>query len=698
MNSSTTPPIPPQQPSEKPRGPFRPVHKQPVTRTYKNFNKTTGTGQQPARLPYAGSKPHFSSTAPRPHHTHKAPHTGTGTTTRTDGKNFPHKSKSSSSHGNKRGSSATHRAIQKLKKDYVYSLEVSERQQQTIESIPPLNDGDIRVVPVCGTEWVGTNMTFVEYKDEIVIIDAGFGFGNPDTPGIEYTVPNVAYLKNNRHKIKAMVITHGHLDHVGGIPYVIEDLGFPPIYTREFGGIFIQKKMEEFPQIKEQVKIEIVDAETNYLPISEHFKVKFFGLTHSIPDSSGVIVQTPLGGIVSTGDVRVESHNGIPIPEEVAQYDFFENENILLLLMDSTNIDRPGWSVSEEDVQKTIDGIIKDTNGRLFVAAFSSQVERLMSFMKSAHKHGKYIAFEGRSIISNMAIAEQLGLADFSHVIPIAQIDEYPPNKVVVVITGSQGEEFSALNRAANGTHKSIKFNPSDTIVLSSSIVPGNGYNVTQMKNDLYKGSYKIIAHTDDKVHASGHGNREELKWIHGRIPYKFFMPVHGEPYMIRMHTKMAIEELGLDKNAIVIPENGSIAEIRNNGTEIIKLEEKIPAEIVVVDGSYYGPLHKVVMDDRKALADDGMFVVVVSIDTKTGKLKKSPDIISRGFVYLRESKDLLNKVRLLVKRSVELHIKDKNNQVEFEDIKNLVTEKVSKFLLQDTHKEPIVIPVVLGV
>jgi ribonuclease J len=436
-----------------------------------------------------------------------------------------------------------------------------------------------------------------------------------------------------------------------------------------------------------------------YMPVgdSQYFKVKFFGLTHSIPDSTGVIIQTPLGGILNTGDVRVENTDGVPVLQEQEQYAFLKDEKILLASIDSTGIEKMGWGISEGTVQKTVDTIIQNTTGRLLIASFASQVERLISFIESAKKYGKYIAFEGRSMKTNMGIVKELQLTDFSHVIPLEEIDEYPANKVIIVLTGGQGEEFSALSRIASDTHKSIQLRKEDTVLLSSSIIPGNDFAVAQLKNNLYRGSYNVITYNDNAVHASGHGRHDELKWVHEQVPYKFFMPVHGDPYMIRLHAKMAIEELKVPEENLAVADNGNIFEIRNNGDVLVKLEQKIPANVTIIDGAYMGPLHKVVMDDRKALSEDGMFIAVVTIDTKTGQLKKSPDIVSRGFIYLRESKDLLNKVRAVIKRAVETYVRA-HPQGDFEDIKNVLAEHISKYLLQTTHKEPIVIPVVLGV
>lgn len=572
---------------------------------------------------------------------------------------------------------------------------MASRKDQAVV-IPPLASGDIRIVPVCGVEWVGTNMTLIEYKDEIIVIDAGIGFSTPSTPGIDYTIPNTTYLEQNKHKIKALVITHGHLDHVGAIPFIMDKIGNPPIYTREFGALFIKKRMEEFPHMP-KLDIQVIDAAAGYTPISENLKVKFFGLTHSIPDSSGVIIQTPLGGIVSTGDVRVENKDGIPVDDELKQYGFFKDEKILLMTMDSTGIEKSGWTISEETVTHNVDRIIRETTtGRLFIAAFSSQVERLMSFMESAKKYGKYVVIEGRSMKSNLGIAEFLELTDFSHVIPIQEMDNYPPNKIIVIITGSQGEEYAGLNRMSNGTHKFLKLNDNDTIVLSSSVVPGNDYEVAQLKNRLYRGSYNIVTYTDDQVHASGHGAREELKWIHQQVPYQFFMPIHGEHYMLKMHAKMAELELNVPKGNIVVPDNGSIVEIRDDGKKLVRLDEKIPAEPRIVEGLKVKDKQDVVFRDRNALSEDGIFIVVVALDPKTGRVKKSPDIISRGFIYLRDNQELLQEVREMVSTVAERGARGMA-QLDFEFLKQEIVDSVSKFLVRKTHKNPIVIPVVLG-
>lgn len=572
--------------------------------------------------------------------------------------------------------------------------------KEDLKKIPQIKPGVVRVIPICGVDGVGTNMTVIEYGDEMIVIDIGFGFSNPDLPGINYTIPNIAYLEELKHKIKAVVITHGHMDHVGGIPFVIENLGFPPIYTREFGAMFIKTRLAEFPEIKDKVDIRIIDEHDGVLPLSANLKVKFFGLTHSIPDSTGVIVYTPHGGIVSTGDVRVENNDGIPTDKEIDQYSFFKNEDIILMTCDSTGVPKPGWSLSEETVKKNIDKIIKDAKGRLFIGAFSSQVERMLSFLESAKKHGKHVVIEGRSMKNNMQIARHLDLSDFSHVIPIEEAKDHPDGKLVIFVTGAQGEQYSALDRISRGVHKHFKLVPTDTVVLSSSVVPGNDFSVKKLKDNLYRGSYHIVTYTDNQVHASGHGKRDELMWIHKQIPYKYFMPIHGDHYMLQIHARLAQEELKVARDRVIVPENGTIVEIFKNKGMVTakKLRTKTPSDIVVVDGTYQGPVRKVLMDDRKRLSEEGMFVVVVSLDIKKGGLKKSPDIISRGFVYLRESQQLLKGVRSLILKTVDKYMEKRKGKIDFEEIKKELGDKITRYLRKKTDKDPIVIPVVLGV
>jgi len=500
-------------------------------------------------------------------------------------------------------------------------------------------------------------MMAIEYGDDIVVVDSGIQFTDEETPGVDYILPNTAYLEERKHKIRGIVITHGHLDHIGGIPYVAPRLGNPPIYTREFGAMLIKKRQEEFPD-QPALDIHTVDANQGAIRLSDNLRVRFFGLTHSIPDSSGIIIETPLGDIVNTGDVRVENEHGTPSQKEVEQYKMFKDRNVLLFTMDSTGIDQPGFSISEEEVIKNIDEIVSRAQGRLFIATFASQVERIVEFIKMAKKYNRKIVVEGRSMKTNVSIIKHLNLVDMNHVIPVEEMNDYPPHQIMILATGAQGEEFAALMRIANKTHKHIHLTDKDTVVLSSSVVPGNEKAITKLKDNLYRNNSKIITYLDSQVHASGHGKRGELEWVHKQILYKFFMPVHGQHFRLKMHAEMA-RQLGIAPENIAVPDNGSVVEIRDNGTTITQRKEKAPAGEMVVEGFHIGDVQEVLIRDRKALAEDGMFVIIATVNLKSGKLKKSPDIISRGFIYLRESQELLSETREIIRNHKEGLIDD---------------------------------------
>lgn len=559
--------------------------------------------------------------------------------------------------------------------------------------IPPVGD-NIRIIPLGGVEEVGKNMTAIEVGDDIIIVDGGFQFKDETTPGIDYIIPNTKYLEERKDKIRGMFITHGHLDHIGGLPYIIEKIGNPKIYSRQFGAIMIQKRHEEFPHLP-ALDITILDGDET-VPVGDSMKVETFAISHTIPDSMGLIIHTKMGDIVFIEDVRVDNIKGIPTDEEVQQYKRFKDKNVLLLTMDSTSVEKPGWSLSESVVVENIDKIMKDVGGRLIIGTFASQVERILAIINMAAKYGKKVVVEGRSMKSNVEIIKYLNLIKTDNLIQINEMENYPPDKIVLLVTGAQGEEFAALMRMASKSHKYIQLRKQDTILLSSSIIPSNHNAVVRLKDKLYRSEAKVITYLDSDVHASGHGNREELKWIHEQINYKYFIPLHGNHYMLRQHAELS-ESLGTPEENVVVPDNGSIIEISDNGNKIEVLPVKAPNEIVTVDGFEVSDIQDVVIRDRQLLSEAGIFVIVASINTKTGRLKKSPDIISRGFVYLRESQDLLQESRNLIKRIIERNIRGKS-QVDFEFLKKKVSDEMTKFLFQKTAKQPLVIPVILGV
>jgi len=571
----------------------------------------------------------------------------------------------------------------------------------TGDIIPTLAPDSIRIIPFGGVEEVGRNMTAVEFGDDIIIIDIGFQFRDENTPGIDYILPNTKYLEERREKIRGILITHGHLDHIGGIPYIMPRIGNPPIYTRLLTSVLIQKRQEEFPHVP---KLDITVVEQNQTITLGKFRIKFFAVTHTIPDAMGVIIETPYGAIVHTGDLKMDHIDGVATPEEDAEYDrAFKTDppkgGVLMLMADSTNVEIPGFSIPEKIVHKNLEEYIKNAQGRLIIATFSSLLERLLKMIEFAELYGKKVAIEGRSLKQNIEVCKHLGLlkAKKETMIATEDMDNYPPDRIIILCTGAQGDEFAALMRIANRTHTKIKVTPRDTVILSSSIIPGNERAVQKLKDNLSRQGAKIIHFRNAEVHSTGHAYRDETIWIHRKVRPKFFMPVHGYHYMLRVHGEIAREANNLKEEDVIIPDNSSLVEIQGGGARIVKLKEKAPSGLVLVDGFSVGDVQDVVIRDRQMLAQDGIFIVFGIINASNGKLKKSPDIISRGFIYLRESQELLHEVRLVIKDTIEKTTKGMN-PISIDFVKDNITDAVSRFLLEKTAKRPMVIPVILTI
>jgi ribonuclease J len=562
------------------------------------------------------------------------------------------------------------------------------------DHIPPLKDGDIRIMHMGGVEEVGRNMSMIEYKDTILVIDCGVQFTETHTPGIDFILPNTRYLEERAHKIKGMLVTHGHLDHIGAIPYIMPRIGNPQIYARMFTSLMIRKRQEEFPHLA-PLNINIVEK-GDTVTLGD-LKVRFFAVSHAIPDSMGIIVETPVGDIVHTGDLRLDHDDGVPTEDEVERFKLFENRNVLVLMSDSTNCENPGFSISDRVVYKNIEDVIRDTNGRLIVSTFASQVERMLYMLETAERYGKKVVIEGRSMKTNVEVAKLANMLKVKPetLISLEEMSKYPDNKVVILATGAQGEEFAALGRIANKVHKHIRLTKRDTILMSSSIVPGNERAVQNLKDKLSRQGAHLIHYRTSDIHSSGHANHDELQWIHRKIHPKFFIPVHGYHYMLRVHADIE-RKLGMQEENIIIPDNGMVIEIQDGGNKIVALKEKVSNELIVVDGTTVGKIQDVVMRDRQLLAEDGMFVVIAVIDSKTHSLKKSPDLISRGFVYLKESQDLLYQTRTLTKKVIEDALA-RPGAINIDQMKADVSDATAKFLLQKTAKHPVIIPVIIS-
>lgn len=570
------------------------------------------------------------------------------------------------------------------------------REKQQPEYLPAAPGPDVvRVVPLGGVEEVGRNMFTVEANGDIFVFDVGFQFVSEDTsPGVDYMLPNTRYLEANKDRIRGVFITHGHLDHIGGIPFLMERMGGPTIYTQNLSAVMIKKRQEEYP---DQPELDIVVVESGQTMTIGNTKVQFFNVTHSIPDSMGIAISTPYGNVVATGDLKLDHENGIPTPMEVEKWGKLGAQENLLFIADSTNAERDGFSVPERKVHETLEGIIKTVQGRLIIGTFASQFERMVKIIEIAESLGKKVVTEGRSIKTNLEIAQKTGLLKVKAdtIISSQELGDYAPDKVVILSTGAQGEEFAALMRIATKQHKSITLTPRDTVVLSSSVIPGNEIAVQRLKDHLYRSGITLIHYRSSDVHSTGHGNTGELVWMNQQVNAKFFMPAYGYYSMTASHAK-AVEQAGRPRETIVVADNGTVIDIGPD-QKLNVHKQKVPSSPLVVDGFSISDLQEVVIRDRQMLAKDGMFVIIATVNLKSGKLRKSPDIISRGFVYLRENQEMLNQARLLIKKTVE-DTTEGMNPVDLDEVKTALSDTMAGYLFTRTNKAPMVIPVLIGV
>lgn len=573
----------------------------------------------------------------------------------------------------------------------------AEFKPEKKSDVPKIEKGIIRIIPLGGVEEIGRNMTAIEIGDDIIVIDAGLQIGNDTTPGVDYVIPNTSYLEEYRHKIKALIITHGHLDHIGGVPYIIDKIGNPPVYSRHLTNLLVRKRHSEFPYLPQ---LQINDVEKDSVIRCGNLKIRFFGVTHTIPDSMGVIIETENGLIVTPGDFKLDHDNGQPSLEEEKAYSIFKNEKVLCLLAESTNIENPGFSTPEKLVHEGLEQILRSATSRLIIGTFSSQLERIIKIIEIAEKLGKKVVIEGRSMKDNVEIIKFIGrikVAKETFVTP-EEAESLPPHRVVVLATGAQGDQFGALMRMANKSHRTLKLKKGDTIVLSSSIIPGNERSVEKLKDLLARQGAKIVHYRTSEVyvHSTGHANQGEIEWLHKQIKPKFFIPIHGNHYRLKLHADLAMS-MGMPEENIVVPDTGTVIEISGDGQKIIARKERAPYSPYVVDGFTIGDVPDVVMRDRQSLASDGIFVIVVNVDNQTGLLKKSPDIISRGFVYIKDNQELFRQARILIKKTTEEYT-TKMRPMDIDVVKSTVGETLSKFLFQRTAKRPVVIPVILNV
>ncbi|WP_297312362.1 ribonuclease J [uncultured Oscillibacter sp.] len=545
----------------------------------------------------------------------------------------------------------------------------------------------LKIIPLGGLDEIGKNMTAYEYGGEIIVVDCGMAFPGDDMYGIDCIIPDVTYLIKNRARIRGLFITHGHEDHVGAIPYVLKQVNMP-IYCTRFTAGLIQLKLEEHGLVK---STKLITVEPGKSVRAGKFTVEFIHVNHSIADSVAFAIHTHMGTVVHTGDFKIDS---TPIDGEVidlARLGELGKEGVLALCADSTNVERPGYTLSERAVGQTFSRQFQGCDERIIVTTFASNVHRVQQVLTAAAAYGRKVAVTGRSMENIMRVSTELGYMKVpkNTLVDINKIKSLPKNKQVIVTTGSQGEEMSALYRMAFSTHKQVEVGPGDKVIISASAIPGNEVTVSRVINELFRKGVHVVYDKADMLHVSGHACQEELKIIHALTRPRFFIPLHGEQRMLQIHSQVA-QQMGMERNHIAIAENGSVIEIT---AKTLKLGGAVPAGEVYVDGSGVGDVGAVVMRDRKRLAEDGMVVVVLPISGHDGGLLSPPEIVTRGFIYVKESGDLMKELQGIAMDAAESVTRKRGR--DDGELRGVVKSAVSSYLFKTTKRSPMVIPVV---
>lgn len=551
------------------------------------------------------------------------------------------------------------------------------------------NVNKVQIIPLGGLGEIGKNMTVFRYGEDIILVDAGLMFPEDDMLGIDLVIPDISYLLENKDKVRAIFLTHGHEDHIGALPYVMKQLDVPVYGTALTLGI-LEGRLKENGVSNENLEV----VKPGYKISAGCFRLEFIRVNHSIPDAVAIAISTPIGTIIHTGDFKIDH---TPVDGQVMQLNRFAelgDKGVLCLLADSTNAERPGFTPSEKMVGQTFDDEFRHARNRIIVATFSSNVHRIQQIVDAAVKYKRKVAVIGRSMVNVVGIAQELGYLKIPEgvLIDIDETNNYRPNQIVICTTGSQGEPMSALTRMAMSDHKKVDIMPGDTVIISATPIPGNEKLVSRTIDHLYKLGADVIYEKSNGVHVSGHGSQEEIKLMHNLVRPKFFMPVHGEYRHLVKHAKLA-KSLGMPADHIVIGENGSVVELTKNS---ISINGKVTAGKVLIDGLGVGDVGNIVLRDRRQLSQDGIIIVVVTVDREDSRVVSGPDIVSRGFVYVRESEALMDKARDRVQQALDDC--EKSGVREWSAIKSAVRESLGRFLYERTRRRPMILPIIMEV
>lgn len=557
--------------------------------------------------------------------------------------------------------------------------------------IKPDGTSNLKVIALGGLDEIGKNITVFQYEDEIIVDDCGLEFPDDDMLGVDLVIPDVSYLEQNKDKIKGIFITHGHEDHIGSLPYVIEQLGFPTIYATRLTCKLIEHKMEEH-HLLQSVKIQVV--EQGQTIETGKMAVEFIRSSHSIPDSCMLAIHTPVGVVVHTGDFKVDF---TPIDGQMMDFGRLSElgtQGVLALLSDSTNSEKRGFTMSEKSVGPVLDRLFEGCKKRIVIATFASNVHRVQQIVNSSIKYGRKIAVSGRSMINMIQSARELNYINCPEdlFIDIDLIKNYKDEQLVLMTTGSQGETMSALTRMANGEHKKVTLTGNDLVIISATPIPGNEKSVSKVIDKLMKLGTEVVYSSLENVHTSGHASQEEQKMIMALTKPKFFLPVHGEYRQLRAHRDTAID-MGIPKENIFLTGNGRILEMNQNEA---KFTGTVPSGRVMVDGLGVGDVGNVVLHDRQHLSQDGLIVIVMTMNGKTGEILSGPDVISRGFVYVRESENLMDELKSFIRE--EIGRLEERHVVDWTIIKSTLKDDVRDFVYDKTQRNPMILPIIMEV